>query len=102
LWITQRPGALDAVRRAAAINPSYAEARNNLGVMLAALGRNDLAAAEWRCAVQSRPGFAAAWTNLGSALMDEAKLDEALSCYRHAATLDLSSPACHNLLYALH
>ena len=56
--------AADALRQGLAINPDSAIAHNSLGVAYARLGKIDLAVAEWRRALELRPGFPDAEFNL--------------------------------------
>jgi len=102
LWTTHQEGAIEAVRHATSLWPHYADALNNLGVMSAAGGDGDAAMEAWHRAIRVRPRFAAAWTNLGAAFQDAARIDDAIACYRHAASIDSNSPAVDNLLYAVH
>lgn len=50
------------------LRPDAADARNNLGVALASVGRLDEAIEEFRRALAIRPGFADAERNLAMAL----------------------------------
>jgi arylsulfatase A-like enzyme/Flp pilus assembly protein TadD len=56
--------ARDTLSRAIAINPDLASAHNGLGVAYARLGRRDLAVEEWRRALNLRPGYPDALSNL--------------------------------------
>jgi serine/threonine-protein kinase len=49
-------------------------------------------------AVAARPASATAHSNLGNALKDQGKLDEAIACYRKAIALDPKDPKAHNNL----
>jgi tetratricopeptide (TPR) repeat protein len=55
-------------RRAVEIKPAYAEAHNNLGVMLQAHGHLDEAIEHFREAVRLNPEYVLARENLGAAL----------------------------------
>jgi tetratricopeptide (TPR) repeat protein len=57
-----------AFRAAIRIRPDYAEARNNLGLVLIQSGKDDEGIAELREAVRLAPAYADARTNLGAAL----------------------------------
>jgi choline-sulfatase len=56
--------ARDALGRAIAINPDLASAHNGLGVAYARLGKRDLAVEEWQRALDLRPGYPDAISNL--------------------------------------
>jgi len=58
---------MDAFRRAAAADPSFAGARNNLGQALAREGRVQEAAGEFRRALAINPWFAEARRNIEQA-----------------------------------
>jgi tetratricopeptide (TPR) repeat protein len=66
-------------RRALAINPSYAEAYNNLGSVLRDLERPAEAEPAYRRALALKPGYLEAMNNLVLALKDLKRFDEALA-----------------------
>src|SRR6185295_6993152 len=70
--------AAEAYRRALAVNPQHARARNNLGQILERQRQIDAAAAEYRHAVESQPSFRLARFNLGRMLIALGKTDEAI------------------------
>jgi tetratricopeptide (TPR) repeat protein len=70
------------------IHPFHAEAHNNLGSALEALGKTQEAIASYRRALEIKPDSAIAHNNLGNALQIEGKLNEAVDCYRRALELD--------------
>jgi tetratricopeptide (TPR) repeat protein len=74
-------------RRALALDPGTADAQNNLGVTLGALGRRDDAIACYRRALALQPDYAKAHLNLGAALMivDAVEADKHL---RQAIAID--------------
>ncbi|HET7341769.1 MAG TPA: tetratricopeptide repeat protein [Methylomirabilota bacterium] len=80
--------AIDAYRRVVAIDPTYAAAWNNLGLLLHRMGRLDEAGKSYESAVDQDPTCCEAIYNLGSLAEDRGDLDEAVRCYRRA--LDLS------------
>ena len=80
------------------MNPDFAAAHNNLGVVLRDQGRLAEAAACCRRAVELMPGSAAVHNNLGNALKDLGKLDEAVACYRRALDLKPDYVEGHNNL----
>jgi len=57
---------------------------NNLGNALAALGREEEAAAEFRRALECKPEYAEARNNLANVLAARGRLDEAIAEYRRA------------------
>ncbi|HTM09556.1 MAG TPA: tetratricopeptide repeat protein [Verrucomicrobiae bacterium] len=75
-------------REALKMDPSFAEGRNNLGLILASRGKIDEAIAEYREALKVKPDFALAHVNLGDALLQEGKTDEAIAHFNKALELD--------------
>lgn len=71
-------------KRTLAVRPTYAEAHNNLGNALRALGRPEEAEASYRSALAIRPDYAEAHNNLGNVLRDLDRLQEAESSFRLA------------------
>ena len=67
--------------------PQNPTAHNNLGNVLAGLGRPDEALQHYRLALRLRPDYAEAYSNLGNALADLGRTDEALEHYRQALLL---------------
>jgi tetratricopeptide (TPR) repeat protein len=80
--------AIDAYRRVVAIDPSYAAAWNNLGLLLHRLGRYDEAREAYGAALGASAACAEAAYNLGSLSEDTGDVEEAIRCYRRA--LDVS------------
>lgn len=80
--------AIDAYRRVVAIDPSYAAAWNNLGLLLHRLGRYDEARDAYAAALRESAACAEAAYNLGSLSEDTGDVEEAIACYRRA--LDVS------------
>jgi protein O-GlcNAc transferase len=90
-------------RKALALKPDYAEANNNLGIVLMLLGRSDEAIAAFQAAVQANPNYAGSLSNLGNLLKDSGRLDEALNCFDRAIAADPTLVGCYsNRLYALY
>jgi tetratricopeptide (TPR) repeat protein len=83
-------------RKALEIDPSYAEAHNNLGAALTH-GSADQAIAEFRRAVEINPAYAEAQFNLGRALADRGRFDEATVHYQKVVAIQPNS-AAHNCL----
>jgi Flp pilus assembly protein TadD len=76
--------ALEHARRAVAIAPTYAQARNDLGVGLAKAGQIDGAIDEYRRALALEPNNDDARSNLGVVLASRGDLDGAIEQYRLA------------------
>jgi len=91
----QKLGRLDDAagkyRRALALDPEMAAARDNLSILLAGQGRFEEAIAEARLAVELEPWNAAARGNLAAAYCGCGRLDEGIREYRAAVDLDPGS-----------
>ncbi len=74
--------------RALELNPHYAEAHNNLGVLLFQQNRPAEAELHFREALRLQPLLAPAHNNLGHALSQSGRLDEALQHLRRAVELN--------------
>jgi len=89
-------------RRAVAVDPENAAARNNLGDYLCWRGRFDEAIAEFREMVRIAPASAEAHNNLGYALRVHGDLDAAIDEYREALRVNPKfAEACDNWGLAL-
>ncbi len=83
-----KPGvATEAFDRITKLREDYAEAWNNLGVLLAKQERWDRAERALRKATELREDFAEAWNNLGIVLTERKKWREAESAFRKAIRL---------------
>ena len=69
------------------IQPGYAEARNNLAVILMKEGRVAEAEVEFREALKHKPGLADAHNNLGAALASQGRFQEAANHFARALEL---------------
>jgi len=84
-------GSLRELQEALKLNPDFAEAHEELGLLLH-LGYKhyDEAEKELRRAIELHPSLpetmtmATAWTNLGNLYLDQGKYDEAIAAYDHA------------------
>jgi len=79
--------AIDAYRRVVAIDPTYAAAWNNLGLLLHRMGRYDEARDSYESALAQDATCCEAVYNLGSLAEDRGELEEAVRCYRQALAL---------------
>ena len=79
--------AIAAYRRVVAIDPTYAAAWNNLGLLLHRMGRLDEAGKAYESALDQDATCCEAVYNLGSLAEDRGDLDDAVRCYRQALDL---------------
>jgi tetratricopeptide (TPR) repeat protein len=94
--------AVAAYRRVVAIDPTYAAAWNNLGLLLHRMGRYDEAESSYRSAIDHDATCCEAVYNLGSLHEDRGLIDEAVSAYRQALELSPDYADAHfNLAGAL-
>jgi Tfp pilus assembly protein PilF len=81
---------LSAVQEAVRLDPESALYRNTLGVIfLHYLGKPAEAHAEFQKALAIDPSYAEAQTNLGIALSEQGKWDEAVAAYRKALSMPI-------------
>lgn len=78
--------AMEAAQRALTMSPNDAEAANVLGLTSVAVGRHQQAVDAFMLAT-ARPGYVEAWINLGNALRELGRLDEALVAFGRAHEL---------------
>lgn len=94
--------AIDAYRRVVGIDPTYAAAWNNLGLLLHRMGRLDEAREAYAAALVQGPGCCEAAYNLGSLAEDRGETDEAIVRYREALAIKPDYADAHfNLAGAL-
>ena len=97
------PSAGGSIRRCAsyehalAIDPSYANAHNNLGNVLLAIGRNDDAIREFSELVRLQPDSAAALGNLAAAYAAAQQFDRAVELTDAALRLKPQEPLASTL-----
>ena len=90
--------AIDHLRAALLIKPSYDDALNNLASALAANGEPGEAASVFRDAVRRQPGRADVHYNFANVLAMQHKLDEAVSEYNESLSLNPDDARAHNNL----
>jgi tetratricopeptide (TPR) repeat protein len=83
------------------INPDFAEAHYNLGVLLNEMGRKEDAEAEYRDALRINPDDAKAHNNLGILLKDMGRKEDAEAEYRDALRINPDFAEAHNNLGVL-
>ncbi|OIQ97164.1 photosystem I assembly protein Ycf3 [mine drainage metagenome] len=91
-------GAVAAYHRAVSLDPHYAEAYCNLGLVLFELGARAPALAAYRAALALSPGFVEAHNNLGNALLRLDQPQQAAAHFRTAIALDPARPQPHSNL----
>ena len=85
-------------QRVVVLSPGNANAHNNLGLALAALGSMPDAMAHYERALALNPGHADAHNNLGIALAAQGRVVEAVTHYEHALALNPGHADAHNNL----
>ena len=88
-------------RGAIRINPDFAEAHHNLGILLYNLKRFEEAEKEYREAIRINPDFAEAHNNLGNLLDNLKQFEEAEREYREAIRINPDFTETHNNLGVL-
>ena len=90
--------ALTAFRRAGKLDPSEPQYQMSIGNSHALCG-DHLEAERWLQKLTKKfPNYALGWFNLGNALRDQQRNDDALGCYQRAIALDGSLADAHNNL----
>jgi tetratricopeptide (TPR) repeat protein len=79
--------AIEAYRRVVGIDPSFAAAWNNLGLLLHRMGRYDEAGVAYRSALEQDPQCREAAYNLGSLQEDRGEVEDAIRFYRRAIAM---------------
>jgi tetratricopeptide (TPR) repeat protein len=90
--------ALDLMGTSLAVQPRSVDARINLGIALASVGRAAEAVASFHQALALAPNSAEAHANLGNALLNEGKFDQAAESLRKAVALKPDHAIAHNNL----
>jgi tetratricopeptide (TPR) repeat protein len=94
----QLDAAIACYDKAIELDPKYAAAHTNLGIVLRDKGQLDAAIACWKKAIELDPKLASAHGNLGNALKDKGQLDAAIACHRKVIELDPKLVVAHNNL----
>ena len=82
-------------REALKINPDFAEAHYNLGVLLGNKGRKEDAEAEYRESLRIKPDFAFAHNNLGALLTEMGRKEDAEAEYRESLRINPDHAGAH-------
>ena len=82
--LKQYDAAIDRYRKAININPDYAEAYKNMGIVLRDKGELEAAIVSFQQALQIKPDYAEAHCNMGIALRDKGNPDAAINSYNQA------------------
>lgn len=90
--------AAELMKQVVALDPRNPVYLNDLAILHAAKREPVEAEAWYRRAIALRPGFAAAHLNLGNALRDQGRWDEAVEAYRQAAQLQVDLQDVHHAL----
>jgi len=95
-----RKDAADLIGRAVALKPEFAEAHNDLGVVLGAQGRFSEAIACFEHAASLNPNYTEARLNLANALQTLGRLDQAAATYEQVLAIDPKLGIAHYNLAA--
>ncbi len=94
-WELTEKGQVEAAlaewRKALAVDPEDAKARNNFAGLLLRQGRLDEAAAEFRKVLDVNPRFTNALDNLGLVLLQRGRVEEAITEWRRSVEIDPKS-----------
>jgi protein O-GlcNAc transferase len=90
-----RNDAVALLSRAISLKPDFAQAHNDLGVVLGAKRRFGEALHCFQRAVSIKPDYAEAYNNIGNALKELGRLDEAIEHYLKALELRPDNPTTH-------
>ena len=89
LLVEKLPDAKSAFEQAIAINPTFADARNNLATTLARMGEREQAKEQYGRAAET-PGFSTAytsWYNLGKLQFEDGDFEGAVTSFHHCFEL---------------
>jgi tetratricopeptide (TPR) repeat protein len=88
--------ALKEYLKATSIDPDYAEAFSNLGVIYTQLGHAEQALQAYNSAIEKNPGLADAHCNLGKLLDSQGKHDDSIKEYNTAIKLSPNDAVLYN------
>jgi tetratricopeptide (TPR) repeat protein len=83
---------ISAFQQCLQVDPNYADAHNNLGMIFQEQGRGNLALDQFQAAVSAKPGSYLYHFNLANALAQANRLDEAIAHFQTAARLNPARP----------
>ncbi len=92
--------AIDAYRRAIALDPNHAAAHNNLGNALSNVGQMESAIEAYRRAIELKPEYAEAYNNLATVLTNLDRPGEAIAACQTALKFRPDLAEIHNSLGA--
>ncbi|MGH7124582.1 MAG: tetratricopeptide repeat protein, partial [Stellaceae bacterium] len=96
-------GAMKLYMRALELHPPFADAYNNIGVILRAQEKLPAAAACFKRALSIREANSAVYSNLGNVLWQMLRFEEAATAFKRALELEPTRPeTLHNLGLLLH
>ena len=81
-------GAIELYYEALELNPNFAGAYNNLGIIFKMLGQNELAVQNYDKAIEFKPDYAFAYNNRANAYFDLKKHDLAIKDYNKSIALN--------------
>jgi hypothetical protein len=90
--------AIDAYRKALALDRNFVDAHNALGAVYAAQGRLDEAVIEFEIVVATLPMTSYAWNNLGYVYLLQGKSGDAVAALERATAFDLTNQRAWNNL----
>ncbi len=90
--------AITHYQKALELDPNFAQAYNNLGLVLAGRGQLGEAIAQYQKALEIQPDYAGAHNNLGVALAIRGQFDEAMPHFRKALEISPDLADAHNNL----
>ena len=90
--------AIESYQKAIDLDPLYAEAYNDLGVIFQQIGKHKASEEALSRAVAIRPDYASAYNNLGNAFKALERLDDAIDSYQKAIDADPNYVEAHTNL----
>ena len=98
--VKQRLGLVEdasfSFKKVTALNPTYADGYNNLGITLQEQGKLKEAMEAYKKAITIKPNFVEVYSNIGNILKDQSKLDEAIEIYKKALLLKPNYAEAYN------